>query len=213
MTYSSWPFFNHADWLGTERYRSLPTGGQYGLCFNNPFGDNMYCPEADGDISPVHFTGKERDGGNTLSPTNLDNFGARFYSSSMGRFITPDWAAKPAAVPYATFGNPQSLNLYSYVQNNPVTRADADGHCGDICWALIGWASLNMAIEGPRQFGKDVGLGMARGPGNSRTAHSTQLPLAPIRGPRSRLRWTQVRMLSRPVTKCRPMFRKQRRWV
>ncbi len=55
-------------------------------------------------------------------------FGARYYGSSLGRFMTPDWAAKPVTVPYAHFGNPQSLNLYSYVQNNPTTVGDPDGH-------------------------------------------------------------------------------------
>ena len=68
-------------------------------------------------------TGKERD-----SESNLDMFGARYYGSSLGRFMTPDWAAKPTAVPYAHYGNPQSLNLYSYVQNNPTTIGDPDGH-------------------------------------------------------------------------------------
>ena len=57
-------------------------------------------------------------------------FGARYYGSSLGRFMTPDWAAKPTSVPYANFGNPQSLNLYSYVQNNPTTTGDPDGHVG-----------------------------------------------------------------------------------
>jgi hypothetical protein len=32
-------------------------------------------------------------------------------------------------VPYADFGNPQTLNLYQYVGNNPITTFDADGHC------------------------------------------------------------------------------------
>jgi len=45
--------------------------------------------------------------------------------------MSPDWAAKEQPVPYATFDDPQSLNLYSYVKNNPLIRADADGHCGD----------------------------------------------------------------------------------
>jgi RHS repeat-associated protein len=69
------------------------------------------------------FNGKERD-----SESGLDEFGARYYSSSLGRFMIPDWAAKPTAVPYANFGNPQSLNLYSYVENNPTTVGDPDGH-------------------------------------------------------------------------------------
>jgi len=74
------------------------------------------------------FTGKERD-----SESGLDMFGARYYGSSLGRFMTPDWAAKPITVPYANFGNPQSLNLYSYVTNNPLTLLDDDGH--DIIYA------------------------------------------------------------------------------
>jgi RHS repeat-associated protein len=69
------------------------------------------------------FTGKERD-----SESDLDNFEARYYASTMGRFITPDWAERPTAVPYAAFGDPQSLNLYTYVRNDPVTDADANGH-------------------------------------------------------------------------------------
>jgi len=69
------------------------------------------------------FTGKERD-----VESGLDNFGARYDSSSLGRFMTPDWAERPTAVPYAVLGDPQSLNLYAYVRNDPVSRADDDGH-------------------------------------------------------------------------------------
>ncbi len=69
------------------------------------------------------FTGKERD-----PETGCDYFGARYYCNPIGRFITPDWADTPTDVPYANFGNPQSLNLYSYVKNNPTTFGDPDGH-------------------------------------------------------------------------------------
>jgi RHS repeat-associated protein len=80
------------------------------------------------------FTGKERD-----SESGLDMFGARYYASSLGRFMIPDWAAKPTSVPYANFGNPQSLNLYGYVANNPTTLGDPDGHCfEDACAIEIG---------------------------------------------------------------------------
>jgi hypothetical protein len=46
----------------------------------------------------------------------------------MGRFMSPDWSAKDEPVPYAKLDDPQTLNLYSYVENNPLTRADVDGH-------------------------------------------------------------------------------------
>lgn len=69
------------------------------------------------------FQGKERD-----TETGNDYFGARYYASSMGRFISPDWAGHPEAVPYASLPNPQSLNLYAFTGNNPLSRVDTDGH-------------------------------------------------------------------------------------
>jgi hypothetical protein len=47
--------------------------------------------------------------------------------------MSPDWADKPEAVPYSHLDDPQSLNLYDYVGNNPLSRADADGHCWPFC--------------------------------------------------------------------------------
>jgi len=69
------------------------------------------------------YTGKERD-----TESGNDYFGARYYASSMGRWLSPDWSAKVMPVPYAKLDNPQSLNLYSYVWNNPLSRNDPDGH-------------------------------------------------------------------------------------
>ncbi len=76
-----------------------------------------------GDSNHYKFTGKERD-----TETGLDYFGARHYSNGLGRFITPDWAAIPVAVPYATLEDPQTLNLYGYVRGNPASKNDLDGH-------------------------------------------------------------------------------------
>ena len=65
------------------------------------------------------FTGKERD-----SESGLDYFGARYYASGMGRWMSPDWSAKVEPVPYAKLDNPQSLNLYTYALNNPLRNID-----------------------------------------------------------------------------------------
>lgn len=75
------------------------------------------------------FTGKERDG-----ESGNDYFGGRYYASTMGRFMSPDWAAKVEPVPYAKLDDPQSLNLYAYVGNNPLSRTDADGHTQRDAW-------------------------------------------------------------------------------
>jgi guanyl-specific ribonuclease Sa len=42
--------------------------------------------------------------------------------------MSPDWSEDPTAIPYADKENPQSLNLYGYVGNNPLSRSDSDGH-------------------------------------------------------------------------------------
>jgi RHS repeat-associated protein len=75
------------------------------------------------DTNHYKFTGKERD-----PESGLDYFGARYYSNALGRFITPDWSAKPVTVPYADLHDPQTLNQYAYVRNNPISKADPDGH-------------------------------------------------------------------------------------
>ena len=79
-------------------------------------------------VSTIRFprsrsTGKERD-----AESGNDYFGARYYASTMGRFMSPDWSAKIMPVPYAKLDNPQSLNLYAYVGNDPLIHVDADGH-------------------------------------------------------------------------------------
>jgi len=98
----------------------------------HPYGEQQVYVDTLG--QQYKFTGKEHD-----TETNDDYFGARYYSSTFGRFLTPDWAATPVAIPYAVLGNPQTLNLYSYVDNNPITGTDPDGHadaqqqCDDAC--------------------------------------------------------------------------------
>ena len=70
------------------------------------------------------ITNKERD-----AESGNGYFGARYYASTMGCFLSPDWSAKIMPVPYAKLDTPQTLNLYAFVGNNPLTNVDADGHC------------------------------------------------------------------------------------
>jgi RHS repeat-associated protein len=63
------------------------------------------------------FTGKERD-----SESGLDNFGARYNASSMGRFMTPD----PSNLS-VDFWLPQTWNRYAYALNNPLAVVDRNG--------------------------------------------------------------------------------------
>jgi len=113
--------YYYADHLGSTDVVTNAAGTIVKESDYYPYGGEI--PIITGDSNRYKFNGKERD-----SESNLDNFGARYNASSLGRFMTPDWAARPTAVPYAVFGDPQSLNLYGYVRNDPVSRADADGH-------------------------------------------------------------------------------------
>jgi RHS repeat-associated protein len=87
-----------------------------------------------------HFTGKERD-----AETGLDYFGARYFSAAQGRFTSPDWSENPRPIPYADLTDPQTLNLYGYVRNNPLSKADPDGHLG------CGFLWLGKCPEPPSQ--------------------------------------------------------------
>jgi RHS repeat-associated protein len=125
-------YFDFTDWLGTKRveinaalscetgFRSLPYGN----------GLTSYAPTAMPqcvDATEQHYTGKERD-----TESGNDYFEARYYASSFGRFMSPDWSAKEEPVPYAKLDDPQSLNLYAYVEDNPSGRTDPSGHaCKD----------------------------------------------------------------------------------
>jgi RHS repeat-associated protein len=108
------------DWLGTRRVQTNYAGVIEQKCSSLPYGDDETCSPLP---SGILFTGKERD-----AESGNDYFGARYYNSSMGRFLSPDWAAKIEPVPYAKLENPQTLNLYAYVGNNPLIRTDPSGH-------------------------------------------------------------------------------------
>ena len=87
------------------------------ICYDADFypygGENVFtntCPQN------YKFEGKERD------ETGNDNFGARYYSSQWGRFMSPDPDNAGASL-----DSPQSWNAYSYVLNNPLAFTDPSG--------------------------------------------------------------------------------------
>ena len=96
-------------------------------------------------FSRSHFTGKERD-----AESGNDYFGARYYASTMGRFMSPDWSAKEEPVPYSKLDNPQTLNLYSYTLNNPLSNVDTDGHA---CSGILGNSSSGFCTRAT-EYGK-----------------------------------------------------------
>lgn len=131
--------FHLSDWLGTRRVQTDYAGNLESTYETLPYGELIPANQSLGATEHL-FTGKERD-----TESGLDYFGARYYASSMGRFMSPDWSAKAEPVPYSKLDNPQSLNLYAYVGNNPLSRTDPTGHA-DILAECKGQSTCNKTL-------------------------------------------------------------------
>jgi RHS repeat-associated protein len=105
-----------ADHLGTARIVTNATGTILDDSDFYPFGGERPVTSSSGNT--YKFTGKERD-----PETGLDNFGARYNSSAMGRFMSVD----PVTMTLGRLSDPQELNLYAYVRNNPLNHTDPTG--------------------------------------------------------------------------------------
>jgi RHS repeat-associated protein len=88
-------------------------------------------------------SGKERD-----TESGLDYFGARYYGSSMGRFMSPDSSG------YSGLTNPQSWNLYTYTLNNPLRYDDPTGHTVECKTDAAGCLSAARAAVGKDAAGQ-----------------------------------------------------------
>ena len=120
--------FYAEDMLGSTR---VVTGNTGVVCYDAdsyPFGgERPVVGPTSGNT--YKFTGKERD-----FESGLDNFGARYDSSSLGRFMSPD--PTPESI---RLDNPQTWNRYSYVLNNPLELVDPSGELWDISGAVYTW--------------------------------------------------------------------------
>ena len=114
--------FHFSDPLGSRRIQVSAAANSTVTtdegCASLPYGDGQSCTGSGSDSTEHHFTGKERD-----AESGNDYFGARYYASATGRFVSPD----PSQLYYADPRNPQSLNLYSYALNNPLKNTDPTG--------------------------------------------------------------------------------------
>ena len=145
--------FQLADPLGTRRVQTNSAGEAELDCQSLPFGDQQNCfpdpnapdndqdEDATGSLTGIHFTGKERD-----AESGLDYFGARYMSSSMGRFMSPDYSMNSVILEL-----PQSWNKYSYELNRPTYGTDPDGRCPWCVGAIVGGV-----VEGGFDLGKQL---------------------------------------------------------
>lgn len=134
--------YQHQDWLGTERMRTSYNGAIEDSYTSLPFGDAQ---TTGADNDPYHFAGLDYD-----SEANADHAQFREYSPTQGRWLGTD----PYDGSY-DFDNPQSLNRYSYVLNNPLSLSDPrgldGGGCGVWCYIpIIGPIIMDLFSGSPR---------------------------------------------------------------
>jgi len=123
MVMNHYPYFYYGDQLGSSRVMTNLTGT---VCYDAdfyPFGGERNFVNTCG--QNYKFTGMERD-----AETGNDHTWFRNYASNLGRWVSPD----PRA---GSIFNPQSLNRYAYVLNNPTTLNDPLGSCANL---PQGWA-------------------------------------------------------------------------
>ncbi len=106
--------FIHEDHISSSNVVTDSSGNQAALLEYDPYGSTV---TQTGSANPKHkFTGQEED-----STARLYFYNARYYDPQLGRFVSADiFVANPE--------NPQDLNRYSYVNNNPIRYTDPTGY-------------------------------------------------------------------------------------
>jgi RHS repeat-associated protein len=111
-------YYTHPDHLGSTALTTDKNGLKIEEIGYLPFGALLFRKTYNGGgwSSDYRYTGQELD-----SEYSLYNYNARLYDPVLGRFITPDNVVQD-------WYDPQNLNAYAYVRNNPLIYADPTGH-------------------------------------------------------------------------------------
>jgi RHS repeat-associated protein len=109
-------YFLHGDHLGSATLTTGASGNWVGEARYTPYGE-MRRDYPRGVIPTDRlYTGQRQE------TFGLYDYRARYYHPALGRFISAD-----PLVPEVE--NPQALNRYAYVLNNPLRHTDPSGHC------------------------------------------------------------------------------------
>ena len=138
-------YFYHQDHLGSAAITTDENGQIVELVDYDPFGVNTIYQKPQGDVytGKYFYTGQEWD-----TWTRLYYYGARYYFNEIGKFYSVDpagfWLGNEGLLRQKTgmglagfLSDPQGLNSYSYVKNNPVRYVDPSGEAAVIGGILI----------------------------------------------------------------------------
>ncbi len=142
--------YHHPDHL-SNRAETNSSGTRTRTFGHLPFGDTWY------ETTPVDkwkFTGYERDSG--TGETGLDYANFRYYASGQGSFMSADLMS-------GQLQDPQSLNRYAYVGNDPLNFTDPSGLMVVCTLSSGGPDETNFCIN-IGNFGGDIYGGGGGGP-------------------------------------------------
>jgi len=110
----------------------------------NILGEQRYYPFGETRLTTgTIYTDKLFTGQREITGLGIYHYQARFYSPKLGRFLSAD-----TIVP--GYANPQSLNRYSYVINNPLLYIDPSGNIPIDCWGDSSYCSNTTILhQGP----------------------------------------------------------------
>jgi RHS repeat-associated protein len=114
MRINSTLYYILKDHLGSASVVTDASGVTVGEQRYYPYGETRF-------TSGTIYTDKLFTGQREMTGLGIYHYGARFYSPKTGRFLSPDMIVSN---PF----NPQDLNRFSYVRNNPLRYVDPTGH-------------------------------------------------------------------------------------
>lgn len=143
-----------------------------------PYGERVSLAGGGCAPEPRGFIGERLDTG-----TGLIDLNARWYDPVLGRFVSADWwdpLNEPGAstgLPVGFLASPVGINRYAYAINDPINKADPNGHW---LWLLV---RIFFILPPPPAFvpveGFDVCDGALCGPGLYQTPPAAPMPQNP----------------------------------
>ncbi len=117
-------YYGHSDHLGSIKLGSTSSRSASFSMAYAPFGETY---ASSGSADP-NFTGQRQD-----TVAGLFDFPDREYTNAQGRWPSPD----PSGLASVRLSDPQTLNRYAYVRNNPLALIDPNG-LADVCPSRAG---------------------------------------------------------------------------